>query len=127
MMIKEIESYIICPKCGHGFTYSTSHTRQKFKTMYDDVFKTHMGECAHCREGSMTIREAKFKINNDKDKEYVLKWQCLSCKAVWTQFDNYVAKEDESIGRALEKLKSETVCPICFVENDSRLLRMHRA
>ena len=126
MVIKEMESYITCPKCGHGFTYSILQTREKFETIYNNVFKIHMGECAHCREGFVTIREAKFKMYKNKDKEYVLKWQCLKCDATWTQFDNYIARENESIGRALEKLKSETICPICFTK-DVRILRMHKA
>jgi Zn finger protein HypA/HybF involved in hydrogenase expression len=126
MIIKEMESYITCSKCGHGFTYSTLHTREKLETMYDDIFKIHMGECAHCREGFMTIQEAKFKVDNDKDKEYVVRWQCLSCQAKWTQFDNYTAKKNISIGRALEKLKSETTCPMCYTKN-VRVLSMHRA
>ena len=126
MIIKEMESYIMCPKCGHGFTYSTLYTREKFETMYDDIFKVHMGECAHCSEGFMTIREAKFKIGNNKDKEYVIRWQCLSCQSKWTQPDNYSTKRDGSIGRALEKLRSKTTCPICLTKN-ARVLSMHKA
>lgn len=124
MIIEEMESYITCSKCDHGFTYSTLHTHQKFETMYDDIFKIHMGRCVHCKEGVLTVREAKFKVIRKKVREYIIRWQCLECGTHWTQPDNHIFKEGASIGRELEELKSKTTCPICLTKS-ARVLSMH--
>ena len=126
MIIREMESYMVCPKCGYGFTYTTSHTREKLETIYKNLFKIHMGKCDHCEEGILTIREAKLKIDKVDAQRYTLRWQCSECKAEWTQFDSLTVGSGASIGRALEKLKSETVCPLCFVKNSSRMTKLQR-
>jgi rubrerythrin len=126
MIIKEMESYMMCPKCGYGFTYTVSHTREKLETIYKNIFKIHVGECAHCKDGVMTIREAKFKTDRVKDRGYTLGWQCSKCKAGWSELNNYAVGKGVSITQSLEKLKSETICPICHVKGSSRVFRLHR-
>lgn len=126
MMIKEMKSYIICPECGYGFIYTTVGSREKLGTIYKNLFERHLDECVRCTEGVLTIREAKFKIDKVRKQSYELKWQCLSCKAEWTQLNSYIVVEGVSVGRALEKLKSETLCPLCLVKNSSRVLSMKR-
>jgi uncharacterized C2H2 Zn-finger protein len=124
MIIREMESYIVCPKCGYGFVYTTSYTREKIETIYKNLFKIHMDKCDHCKEAVLTIREAKFKIDKVRKQAYELKWQCFSCKAEWTQLNSCIVVEGASVGRALEKLKSETICPLCFVKGSGRVLSM---
>lgn len=126
-MIKEMESYMICPKCGYGFTYTTLHLHEKLETVYKNLFKIHVDKCTHCKEGVLTIREAKFKIDKIKDRGYTLRWQCSKCKAEWTQLNNYAVGKGVSISQSLEKIKSETICPMCFVKGSSRILGVHKA
>ena len=126
MIIKEMESYVVCPKCGYGFAYTTPHTREKFETIYKNLFKIHMGKCTHCEEGVLTIREAKFKVSRDKERANTLEWQCSKCKAKWVEFNSYTIGKETSVGQFLKGIVSETVCPMCFEKNSSRVIKLNR-
>jgi len=126
MIIREMESYMVCPKCGYGFTYTTLHTHERLETIYKNLFKIHMGKCDHCEEGILTIREAKLKMDKVNKQEYTLRWQCLKCSTEWTHLNWHIVGEGVAIVQALEKLKSETACPLCLRKNSSRVLSVKK-
>ena len=124
MVVKKMNSRIECTDCDYGFNYSTTAIYQKLNTVYNDLFKAHLGKCGHCKEGKLVIVQAKFKVKPIKHR-YTLRWRCPKCKEEWTQYE-YVKNRD-LIKKSLVQYFSEGTKTYCHCNStDKDLIRMSR-
>jgi hypothetical protein len=130
MIIKEMRSHIACTHCGYGFDLSTMTIHQKLEKAYDDLFKTHLGQCRHCTEGKLVIVNAKFTVKHDAER-YELGWRCSNpkCGMEWTQHE-YISRRDMLSKNLINHFMADSTvcCPNEWCKSkEKKLIRMSKA